>query len=48
MLKSLEMKAEIKALREEIQALIDQKKAVPVEMQINCRTHCLIMKSSSK
>ena len=33
MLKSLEMKAEIKALREEIQALIDQKKAVPVEMQ---------------
>lgn len=33
MLKSLEMKAEIKSLREKIQALIDQKKAVPVEMQ---------------
>lgn len=33
MLKSLEMKAEIKSLREKIQALIDQKKAVPAEMQ---------------
>ena len=33
MLKSLEMKAEIKSLREEIQALIDQEKPVPVEMQ---------------
>lgn len=33
MLKSLEMKTEIKSLREEIQALIDQKEAVPVEMQ---------------
>ena len=33
MLKSLEMKKEIKALREEIQALIDQEKPVPVEMQ---------------
>ena len=33
MLKSLEMKAEIKSLREKIQALIDQKETVPVEMQ---------------
>ena len=33
MLKSLEMKKEIKALREEMQALIDQEKPVPVEMQ---------------
>lgn len=33
MLKSLEIKKEIKALREEIQALIDQEKPVPVEMQ---------------
>ena len=33
MLKSLEMKAEIKPLREKIQALIDRKETVPVEMQ---------------
>ena len=33
MLKSLEMKAEIKSLREKIQALIDKKENVPAEMQ---------------